>query len=168
MISVQSGMCIFAVCFTFETSFLFFFFFFLAVVGVSVTCVNTSIITLRELKLRLKKKIIAPCFSVFTIVGSGLKTVYPHLKIFKCKHTYTHLACVVLSHFSHVRLFATLWTVACQAPLSMGFSKQEYCSGLPFPPPGNLPNPEIEPAACVASALQVDSLLLSHQGSPTH
>ena len=46
---------------------------------------------------------------------------------------------------SRVRLFATLWTVAHQGPLSMGFSRQEYCSGLPFPSPGDLPNPGIEP-----------------------
>ena len=49
----------------------------------------------------------------------------------------------------------TLWTVACQAPLSMGFSRQGYWSGLPFPSPGNLPNPGIEPGS---PALQVDSL----------
>ena len=41
----------------------------------------------------------------------------------------------------------TPWTVACQAPLSIGFSRQEYWSGLPFPPPGNLPDPGIEPAS---------------------
>ena len=46
---------------------------------------------------------------------------------------------------SRVRLFATPWTVAHQAPLSMGFSRQEYWSGLPFPSPGDLPNPEIKP-----------------------
>ena len=44
------------------------------------------------------------------------------------------------SHFSHVRLFETLWAVARQTPLSMGFSKQEYWSGLPCPPPGDLPD----------------------------
>ena len=44
---------------------------------------------------------------------------------------------------SHVQLFATPWTVAYQAPLSMEFSKQEYWSRLPFPTPGDLPNPEI-------------------------
>ena len=44
-----------------------------------------------------------------------------------------------------LQLFATLWTVALQAPLSMGFSRQKYWSGLPCPPPGNLPNPGIEP-----------------------
>ena len=48
---------------------------------------------------------------------------------------------------SHVRLFETPWTVAHQAPVSMGFSKQEYWSGLPFPSPGDLPNPEIEPVS---------------------
>ena len=58
---------------------------------------------------------------------------------------------------------ATPWTVACQAPLSMGFSRQEYWSGLPLPSPGNLPNPGIEPGS---PALKADSLLLSHQGSP--
>ena len=51
----------------------------------------------------------------------------------------------------------------CQAPMSMGFPRQEYWSGLPFPPLGDLPDPGIEPAS---PALQVDSLLLSHQGSP--
>ena len=58
---------------------------------------------------------------------------------------------------------ATLWTVAHQAPLSMGFPRQEYWSGLPFPPPGDLPHPGIE---LTSPALQADSLPLSHQGSP--
>ena len=48
---------------------------------------------------------------------------------------------------SHVQLFATPWTVTLQAPLSVGFPRQEFWSGLPFPPPGNLPNPGIEPAS---------------------
>ena len=52
------------------------------------------------------------------------------------------------------------------APLSMGFSRQGYWSGLPHPPPGDLPHPGIEPMASAAPALQVDSLLLSHWGSP--
>ena len=51
-----------------------------------------------------------------------------------------------LSHFSHVWLFATLWTEGCQAPLSMWFSRQESWSGLPFPPSGDLPHPGIKPA----------------------
>ena len=53
----------------------------------------------------------------------------------------------VLSRFSHVRLFATLWTIACQALLSMGFSRQEYWGGIPCPPPGDLPDTDIEPVS---------------------
>jgi len=56
---------------------------------------------------------------------------------------------------SHIRLFATLWTVAHQAPLSMGFSRQEYWSGLPFPSPGDLPDPGIELSS---PTLQADAL----------
>ena len=58
--------------------------------------------------------------------------------------------------------FVTLWTIACQAPLSMGFPKQEYWSGLPFPSLGDLPDLGIEPGS---PALQTDSLPLSHLGS---
>ena len=56
-------------------------------------------------------------------------------------------AWVKVKSLSHVQLFSTPWTVAYQAPPSMGFSKQECWSGLPFPSPGNLPNPEIEPGS---------------------
>ena len=73
-------------------------------------------------------------------------------------------ACVHLSCLSRVLLFATLWTVACQAPLSMEFSRQEYRSGLPCPPPGNIPDPGIETASPVTPASQVHSLLLSYPG----
>ena len=52
----------------------------------------------------------------------------------------------VLSHFSCIRLYVTPWTVACQAPLSMGFSRQEYWNGLPCSLPGDLPNPGIGPS----------------------
>ena len=54
---------------------------------------------------------------------------------------------------SHVGLFVTLWTVAHQAPLSMGFFRQEYWSGLPFPPPRDLPDAGIEPKSPVSPAL---------------
>ena len=63
-----------------------------------------------------------------------------------------HIAVNVLSHFSHVQLFASLWTIACQAPLSMGFSREEYWSGLPCPPLGNLPDPGIEPMSLMSPA----------------
>ena len=74
-----------------------------------------------------------------------------------------HLPAFVLSHFSCVQLFSSLWTVASQAPLSMGFSRQEYWSGLPCPSPGDLPNPGIEPES---PALQADCLHLEPPGSP--
>ena len=61
----------------------------------------------------------------------------------------------VLSRFSCVQLFVTPWTAACQAPLSVGFSWQEYWSELPRPPPGDLPNPRMEPGSPV---LQADAL----------
>ena len=61
----------------------------------------------------------------------------------------------MLSHFSRVQFFASLWTVAHQTPLSMGFSRQEYWSGPLFPPPGDLPDPGIKPGS---PALQADSL----------
>ena len=60
----------------------------------------------------------------------------------------------------------TLWIVTCQAPLSTGFSRQEYWNGLPCPPPGDLPDPETEPVSSVALALQADSLPRSLWGSP--
>ena len=59
----------------------------------------------------------------------------------------------MLSLFSHVQLFVTSWTVARQAPLSMGFSRQEYWSGLPFPSPGDLPDPGVESLSLKSSAL---------------
>ena len=67
-----------------------------------------------------------------------------------------------MKSLSRVRLFATLWTVAYQAPLSMGFSRQEYWSGLPFPFPGDLPDPGIEPGS---PTLEADSLTSEPQGS---
>ena len=64
---------------------------------------------------------------------------------------------------SLVWLFATPWTVACQTPLSMGFSRQEYWNGLPLPSPGDLPDPGIEPGS---PALQADSLPFEPPGKP--
>ena len=67
---------------------------------------------------------------------------------------------------SRIRLSATPWTVACQAPLSRGFPRQEYWSGLSFPPPGDLPNPEIKPPSPVSPALTRVLQPLCHLGSP--
>ena len=67
----------------------------------------------------------------------------------------TVCVCVsVLSCFSSVWLLVTPWTVAHQDPLSRGFSKQEYWSGLPWPPPGDLPDPGIEPLSLMSPALE--------------
>ena len=63
----------------------------------------------------------------------------------------------------HVRLFATPWTVAHQAPPSMGFSRQEYWSGFPFPSPENLPDPGIEPRS---PTLEADALTSEPPGKP--
>ena len=76
-----------------------------------------------------------------------------------------YIQTVVVYLLSCVGLSSTPWTVACQAPLSMGFPRQKYWSGLPFSPPGGLSDPRIEPASPAAPALQVDSLLLSHEGT---
>ena len=62
---------------------------------------------------------------------------------------------------SRVQLFAMLWTVACQAPLSMGFSRQKHWNGLQRPPPGNLPNSRIKPASLIFSALAGGSFTAS-------
>ena len=73
----------------------------------------------------------------------------------KRPHNQMYVNCVCVLVLSCVRLFATPWTVACQSPLSMEFSKREYWTGLPFPSPGDLPNPGLKPRS---PALQADSL----------
>ena len=79
-----------------------------------------------------------------------------------CKNTHWTVKVKVKS-LSRVRLFATPWTVAYQAPPSMGFSRQEYWSGLPFPSPGDLPDPGIEPGS---PAFQADALTSEPAGKP--
>ena len=78
-------------------------------------------------------------------------------------YTINSLSIVIVKSLSRVRLFATPWTVAHQAPLSMGFSRQEYWSGLPFPSLGDLPDPGIEPRS---PALQADALTSEPPGKP--
>ena len=100
-------------------------------------------------------------------LGTGLQWQKPQIaaaylvKIFWNSWFIPECTCM-LSHFSHVQLFETVWTIACQAPLSMGFSREECWSGLLFLPPGNPPDPGIKPAV---PALQADSLPLSYPGS---
>ena len=80
---------------------------------------------------------------------------------FKKRKGYSAAMFSEVKSLSCVQLFAIPWTVACQAPPSMGFSRQEYWSGLPFPSPGDLPNPGIEPGS---PTLQADSLLSQPPG----
>ena len=92
--------------------------------------------------------------------------LWPHLKWVFLGDCSIFTACFLLSSLgvltllggkacvlSHVQLFATPWTIDCQAPLCMGFSRHEYWSGLPFPTPGDLPDPGIEPTSLVSPAL---------------
>ena len=79
-----------------------------------------------------------------------------------CRFYFINVELLLFCH-SMSDSFATPQTVACQAPLSMGFSRQEFWSGLPYPSPGDLPEPGMKPASL---ALQADSLLLIHQRSP--
>ena len=69
-----------------------------------------------------------------------------------------------MKSLSHIQLFATPWTVAYQAPPSMGFSRQECWSGVPFPSPGDLPDPGIEPGS---PALRADALPFELPGKPS-
>ena len=86
--------------------------------------------------------IVNQCFSLTMQVVKHLPAY-----LYVCLH-----ACM-LSHFGCVHLFVTPWTVAHQAPLSMGFSRQEYWSGLPCPPPGDLLDPGIEPGSLISPTL---------------
>ena len=100
----------------------------------------------------------SPCCSWYVSAaedgGLGVRMVscgVPHSPHFLSAYyvTGTVLVVCVLSCFSSVWLFATLWTIASQAPLSMGFPRQEYWSGLPFATPGDLPNPGTQPPSHV-------------------
>ena len=85
--------------------------------------------------------------------------------ILYAKHIVSEWVSEWVKSLNHVRLFAAPWTVVYQAPPSMGFSRQEYWSGLPFPSPGNLPDSGIEPRS---PALQADALTSKPSGKPKH
>ena len=79
----------------------------------------------------------------------------------------TCLIACMLSHFSRVQFFATLWTVACQVPQSMGFPRQEYWNGLPFPSPGIFLTQRLNPCLLCLLHWQVGSLPLVPPGKPS-
>ena len=76
--------------------------------------------------------------------------------------------CVCIQLFIHDQLFMMRWTVARQAPLSMGFSRQEYWSGLPFPPPGDLLHRGMEPTSPVSPSMTGEFLTTESPGKPLH
>ena len=81
-------------------------------------------------------------------VSISMQEITTYVKIVRlCTIRETSSRYIEVKSLSCVQLFATPWTVAYQAPLSMGFSRQEYWSGLPFPSPGDIPNPGIEPGS---------------------
>ena len=93
-----------------------------------------------------------------------IHSIYIHFQNCSKSPQTIYTACVCAQLLNCVWLFVIQWTVAHQALLSMGFSRQEYWNELPVSPSGDLPDPGIKPKS---PALQVDSLPLSHQGSPT-
>ena len=109
----------------------------------------------REPRQGQRNEFRSPDSRVFPYASLESAAVFPSSDhpVICCKNSYVR-ACM-LNHFSHVLLFLTPWTVAHQVALSMGFPWQECWTRLPFPSPGYLPNPGIEP---VSPALQADSL----------
>ena len=94
-----------------------------------------------------KQNVVYPYNETLICHKKGIKFWYT------LQYVWTLKMCVHAKLLSRVRLFVILWTVAHQAPLSMEFSRQEYCSGSPFPSPGDLPDPGIEPASLTSPAL---------------
>ena len=111
---------------------------------------NKKRLCYRELKKKVRK---SPPYSRFPHLSEGTE---------RDLHVW-HLACMHAKSLSRVWLFATLWTVAHQTPLSMRFSRQEYWSGFPCPSPGDLPEPGIKPES---PALQTDFLPSEPPGKP--
>ena len=113
--------------------------------------------------------------STSRVCQSELKYQIAYLYLGSCVRARAHVcvcACMcactcddlcICTHSFMSSSFATLWPVACQAPLSMGFLRQEYRNGLPFPSPGDLPDPGIKP---ISPALPGGSLPMSQLGSP--
>ena len=95
----------------------------------------------------------------FLRIGPCISVIFIHRQPLTCGFTL----------FSHVQLCMTLWTTACKAPLSMGFSRQEYWSGLPCPSPGDLPDPGIEPMSLISTCIGRQVLYhWCHLESPSH
>ena len=110
---------------------------------------------------KTEKEIPSPLLSENGLLGRAPLThvcvcvfVYVCVCVCVCVCAPTARVRAVLSHFSRARFFVTPWAVALQAPLSMGFSRQEDWSGLPGPPPGDLPHPGMASASLMSLALE--------------
>ena len=90
-------------------------------------------------------------WSIPSLLPTSRPLVSPEEGSFSCRTCAAGSVCM-LSRFSRIRLFSALWTIAQQAPLSKGFSRQQDWSGLPCPPPGDLPDPGIEPTFLMSPA----------------
>ena len=112
--------------------------------------VASSLLPWRELRVRNQKE----CQRSYSrkLVRPGLESTCVYPKVLAINQP-TKLPACVLSRFSPVWLSVSLWTAAHQAPLSMGFTRQEYWSGLPFPSPGDLPHQGIKPTSLMSPAL---------------
>ena len=116
--------------------------------GISQELLNSVCIIVPFLQIRILK---LKAFKQFTQVYSS-SLHFAQLPLDITLSLVGTRACM-LSHFSCVRLFEILWTIACQALLSIGLPMQEFWSGLPYPPPGDLPDPQIKPASFMSPAL---------------
>ena len=94
--------------------------------------------------------------------GKPVSELFENIQLFPFQKK-SNFLCVHAQSLSHVQLSATPWITAHQAPLSMGFSRQEYWNGLPFPPPGDLPDPEIE---LISPALEGAVFAIEPPGAP--
>ena len=121
-------------------------------------CTYTHIHTHTHIQIHIKHKIVWVCFCFSEVL---LFMTYPlTCLLFAVKHLSFIYVSMCAQSFSHVRLFAIPWTIAHQAV--HGISSEEYWSGLPFPSPGDLPNPGIKPVSLGLLHRQADSLPLSH------
>ena len=115
----------------------------------------------KEVKVNLPSNTIPPFFPFFNSRCWDLNLLIIYLYYLLISLCFgTVLYCIVLCC---IQVFVTFWTVALWAGLCMGFFRQEYSTGLPFPPPGDFRNPGIKPVSSVSPALQADSVMLSHQ-----
>ena len=92
-------------------------------------------------------------FHIYFMLSQGKKFLWSHLPVFQNHPTSLVSQCVCAQLLNHARLIGASWTLACQAPLPMEFSRQEHWSGVPFPTPRDLPDPGIEPTSLVSPAL---------------